>query len=134
MIDLINVKTFSGKYIYIGRGSALGNPYYIGKDGTRSEVIEKYRKWLWKLVKIKGEVRGAIERLACDEMQNIVLGCHCVPLPCHGEVIINCIKWYRRANHIKQFNRITYDSIPDPSKKIRTGQNSIMGHTQRSLL
>jgi hypothetical protein len=29
--------------VYIGRGSAWGNPYVIGKDGDRAEVIEKYR-------------------------------------------------------------------------------------------
>lgn len=27
--------------IYIGRGSRWGNPFVIGKDGTREEVIEK---------------------------------------------------------------------------------------------
>ena len=29
--------------VYIGRGSKWGNPYVIGKDGNRDEVIEKYR-------------------------------------------------------------------------------------------
>ena len=32
--------------IYIGRGSKWGNPFVIGKDGTRAEVIEKYGQWL----------------------------------------------------------------------------------------
>ncbi|PIW12451.1 MAG: hypothetical protein COW35_01440, partial [Candidatus Infernicultor aquiphilus] len=34
--------------VYIGRPSKWGNPFTIGKDGTRSEVIEKYRIWLMK--------------------------------------------------------------------------------------
>ena len=29
--------------IYIGRGSAWGNPFVIGRDGDRAEVIEKYK-------------------------------------------------------------------------------------------
>jgi hypothetical protein len=29
---------------YIGRGSAWGNPFVIGKRWNRAEVIEKYRE------------------------------------------------------------------------------------------
>ena len=32
--------------IYIGRGSPYGNPFVIGKDVTREEVIEKFRLFL----------------------------------------------------------------------------------------
>jgi hypothetical protein len=32
--------------IYIGRPSKWGNPFLIGKDGSRDEVIEKYRKYI----------------------------------------------------------------------------------------
>ena len=35
-------------YVLIGRPSIWSNPYVIGKDGTREEVIEKYRSWLWQ--------------------------------------------------------------------------------------
>ena len=51
-------KRFVGKkaLFYIGRTgkgykSPLGNPYVIGRDGTVEEVNEKYRKWLWMIVK-----------------------------------------------------------------------------------
>ena len=30
--------------IYIGRPSKWGNPFIIGRDGTRKEVIDKYHK------------------------------------------------------------------------------------------
>ncbi|MGA9172340.1 MAG: DUF4326 domain-containing protein [Nitrososphaeraceae archaeon] len=33
--------------IYIGRPSRWGNPFVIGKDGTR-EVITKYNEWFFK--------------------------------------------------------------------------------------
>jgi hypothetical protein len=29
--------------VYIGRPSKWGNPFVIGRDGSREEVIEKYR-------------------------------------------------------------------------------------------
>ena len=35
MITIENKKTYQGDGIYIGRPSLLGNPYAIGKDGTR---------------------------------------------------------------------------------------------------
>lgn len=32
--------------VYIGRGSKWGNPFVIGRDGDRAEVITKYERWL----------------------------------------------------------------------------------------
>ena len=29
--------------IYIGRGTMWGNPYIIGRDGSREVVLDKYR-------------------------------------------------------------------------------------------
>jgi len=65
--------------VYIGRPSPFGNPFSIGKDGSREEVIEKYRQWLQdqpRLIKImKRELKG----------KDLV--CFCAPKPCHGDVI-----------------------------------------------
>lgn len=65
--------------VYIGRPSKWGNPFKIGVDGDREEVIEKYREWIQKqpdLMVDLGELRGKI------------LGCWCPPDRCHGEVLI----------------------------------------------
>lgn len=35
-------KNYPKDAVYIGRGSYYGNPFIIGKDGTRKEVIQKY--------------------------------------------------------------------------------------------
>ena len=32
--------------VYIGRPGPWGNPFEIGKAGTRKEVINKYREWI----------------------------------------------------------------------------------------
>ena len=60
--------------VYIGRPSKWGNPFVIGKDGTREEVIEKYREYILnkpELLKDLAELKGKI------------LGCWCSPFNCH---------------------------------------------------
>ena len=69
--------------IYIGRPSKWGNPFQIGKDGSREEVIEKYRKWILK----KPELLNSLH-----ELKNKRLGCFCKPLACHGDVLIELIE------------------------------------------
>ena len=32
--------------VYVGRPSRWGNPFVLGRDGTRDEVIAKYRAWI----------------------------------------------------------------------------------------
>lgn len=64
--------------VYIGRPSKWGNPFVIGQDGTREEVIAKYREHLLRqpeLMKALPELRGKI------------LGCWCSPAACHGDVL-----------------------------------------------
>ena len=66
--------------VYIGRPGPWGNPFTIGKDGTREEVVEKYAEWVLTqpdlLAKIKIELKGK------------VLGCFCAPKLCHGDIIV----------------------------------------------
>lgn len=69
--------------VYIGRPSVLGNPFTIGKDGTREDVIEKYRNWILtqpKLLKLLPALKGK------------TLGCWCFPKPCHGDVLVELIE------------------------------------------
>jgi hypothetical protein len=63
--------------VFIGRPSKWGNPFKIGRDGSREEVIHKYEEWLHDtyLVTDLPELRGKI------------LGCFCAPLGCHGDVL-----------------------------------------------
>ena len=77
--------------IYIGRGSVWGNPYKIGKDGTRKEVIEKYRKYLINNKYLMNRIM---------ELDSKTLGCFCSPLKCHGDVIIEVIKMIKNGQLI----------------------------------
>ena len=61
--------------VYIGRPSKWGNPFVIGPDGTREEVIQKYEAY----IKSSG--------LDVSELRGKILGCWCSPKPCHGDVL-----------------------------------------------
>ena len=69
--------------IYIGRGSPLGNPYRIGFDGSRDEVIRKYAYDFPLRYRTEPEFREAV--LSCEGKR---LGCYCKPEACHGDVIV----------------------------------------------
>ena len=68
--------------VYIGRPSKWGNPFEIGKDGTRKNVIKKYEQWILTQPQILN---------ALHELRGKVLGCWCKPKPCHGDVLIKLI-------------------------------------------
>jgi hypothetical protein len=70
--------------IYIGRPSKWGNPFVIGKDGSREDVIKKYEEW------IRNERPDLIAAL--PELKGKVLGCWCSPEKCHGDVLLALIQ------------------------------------------
>ena len=71
--------------VYVGRGSKWGNRFVIGRDGSRDEVIEKYRVWLWGRKDLLKDL---------GELKNKRLGCYCAPQPCHGDVLLRAVKWF----------------------------------------
>ena len=72
--------------VYIGRPSKWGNPFSIGKDGDRSQVIRKYEAWIVQQPKL----------LAClSELDGKILGCWCKPAACHGDVLVKLIELRR---------------------------------------
>jgi hypothetical protein len=73
----------------------LGNPFPVGKGGTREEVIEKYRRWLWFNMDVPGPVANALTELRqlYELHGQLTLVCHCHPLPCHADVIKACLEW-----------------------------------------
>ena len=68
--------------IYIGRPSRWGNPFSIGKDGTRAEVIEKYEKWIRTQPHLMRDLH---------QLKGKVLGCWCAPKNCHGNILVKLI-------------------------------------------
>lgn len=95
----VSLKSKSPKFgAYVGRPSPLGNPYVIGKHGSREEVIAKYRIWLWSKIKSNDPVVCAelhrLVKLYKSNGENLVLTCWCSPLPCHADVIKAAIEWH----------------------------------------
>ena len=77
---VVNIRRTKDYDVYIGRGSPWGNPYAIGRDGDREEVIRKYSYDF---------ERGLLKSDKEDfrELAGKTLGCYCKPAPCHGDVI-----------------------------------------------
>ena len=63
--------------VYVGRPSKWGNTFVIGKDGTREQVIEKYRKYATKFTKAE-----------LEELRGKDLVCWCAPAACHAGVLL----------------------------------------------
>jgi len=88
--------------IYIGRkgvvfidntrfpqnSSNFANPYKIGKDGTREQVLLKYKNYIIDKLKNKDLV---IELIS---LQGKNLGCWCCPEMCHGNILLELIDKY----------------------------------------
>ena len=68
--------------VYIGRPSPFGNPFVIGRDGDRDEVIRKYGEYFHDRI-----ARDDMFALAVKGLKGKTLLCHCHPRPCHGDVI-----------------------------------------------
>lgn len=69
--------------VRIDRKSEWGNPFLIGKDGNRLEVIARYAEWLPTQAKLMRKL---------PSLSGKRLGCHCSPQPCHGDVIVALYK------------------------------------------
>lgn len=69
--------------VFIGRPTPWGNPYKMGRDGTREVVIAKYKKWLAKQPALRDRMRA--------ELRGKKLFCPCGhggKKPCHGDVVV----------------------------------------------
>lgn len=74
--------------VYIGRAvprkgylhhSRFANPFRIDRDGTREEVIAKFRGWVINHPVMVAQIRR--------ELRGKRLGCWCAPKACHGDVL-----------------------------------------------
>ena len=91
MPKLINMKGRRGIVppgaVYIGRQirflrllrSKWANPFKIGRDGTRAEVISKYRAHLLSAPELMAAIAGVARQGSCLLVS---------PEPCHGEVLL----------------------------------------------
>lgn len=67
----------------IMRGTRWGNPFVIGRDGDRAEVVALYRRWLWQAIQADPGMADAVRQLHGRD-----LCCCCAPAACHGDVLV----------------------------------------------
>ena len=67
--------------VRIDRTTKWGNPFFIGRDGSRDDVIRKYEHWL--RLRLPGLVAAARRELLGKDLL-----CWCAPLACHGDVLL----------------------------------------------
>ncbi len=86
--------------VYIGRGgvvfidgkrfpstnSQYANPFKIDKDGTREEVIEKYKLMIEEKISSDNKFKSEIKKLKGKN-----LGCWCKPEACLGDVLFQIV-------------------------------------------
>ena len=75
-----NVESYD---VLIDRRTKWGNPFIIGRDGDRTEVIDKYRQW----IRVNKELKGMLH-----ELKGKRLGCCCKPKACHGDVLVEMVE------------------------------------------
>ena len=73
--------------VCIMRPSIYGNPYVIGRDGTREEVIEKFRRYFYERIK-----RDEAFLIAVIKLRDQRIGCCCAPDPCHGDIYVEFLE------------------------------------------
>lgn len=70
--------------VLIDRTTPWGNPFRIGRDGSRADVCDKFDFWVRTQPKLVARARR--------ELRGKDLKCHCAPARCHG------LTWLRIAN------------------------------------
>ena len=83
---IVNIKHHSKCDVLCCRGSPFGNPYMIGRDGTRDDVCDKFIPYFKKKL-TNPEFRAKVLALRGKK-----LGCYCVPLRCHVQTIVDYLE------------------------------------------
>ena len=107
MARVVHLRDAPPDAIRIDRRTAWGNPFQIGPDGTREEVIAKYRDDLWKRIGA-----GGIDLDELASLHGKDLACHCAPLPCHGDALAEAAAWVVVNKHQTTATTASPTTIP----------------------
>jgi len=105
--------------------SPWANPNKEGRDGTRAEIIEKYREHLMSSPDL-------LARL--PDLKGKTLACWCKPKPCHGDVLVELIE----AENVTP-RRPDLSLVPEPEEQPRPGPGIatpavIDGYVNRAIM
>jgi len=100
MTLLVNIHKKQVFDVYIGRHGRghdgyFGNPY---SKGTREQNVSDFKVYFYKRLSEDVEFKQRVETL-----RGLRLACFCVPLLCHGMVIIEYLDGISIAEQMKSF-------------------------------
>lgn len=85
-------------WIYVGRGTPLGNPYKREQHGD--DAIELYRRHLAERIKAGDP---AVLRQLDSITEDTSIVCSCAPKPCHADVVLRAWLWRRTVERAAAF-------------------------------
>lgn len=101
-VKIVKVNSAKNNFThYIGRAwagihqSEFHNPFHVGVDGTRDEVLEKFIIY-WYAPEQYWLREHAVKVIT----ENTVLGCWCKPLRCHGDIIAGYVEWKNQESQL----------------------------------
>lgn len=89
---------FIDKQRFPKNSSNFANPFKIGKDGNREEVLYKYKTYI--IERLKNNILLQHELIT---MKGKNLGCWCAPEPCHGNILLELIDNISKELYICNF-------------------------------
>lgn len=91
---MFKVTVVKSKYVprsnYVGKGTALGNPFIMYDESQRDEVCDKYEIWFKEQIANKNpEVMAQLDTIIDfgKTFGEVKLRCFCAPKRCHANTI-----------------------------------------------
>lgn len=91
MVNIVNIND-EPYDVFIGRPSKWGNPFKVGVDGTRNDVILKYREYIIGNTELYNDLA---------ELEGKTLGCYCKPKSCHGDMLVELCNNFEMINFLE---------------------------------
>lgn len=84
-------------WIYIGRGTELGNPYTVAEHGQDALIL--YREEL--LHRLRRNDKKLLEAMRAITVEHHLV-CSCKPRPCHGDVVVEIWVWMNERGYFRR--------------------------------
>ncbi len=91
--------------VIVDRRTAWGNPFVVGRDGTRAECVDLHRHLLAGYLCLTSHATAQEQMAARDyvfahirELIGRDLACWCGPGPCHANTLLECAAVVERAD------------------------------------
>ena len=109
LLDALSTTEQHNDIVRIDRRSEWGNPFKIGQDGNREDVIKNYRQHLFNRVQ-----RGDLSLQSLASLDGKTLACWCVPKNCHGHVLAKAAAWATTKLQTTQTQTLSTSPTPNP--------------------